>query len=149
MFDIGARIVTLLYSDSERTKISPENLATDGARPRVGPCLIHPGPVLSIEVLTEGEPKLGFKDDDHPLKNITVRGGAAEDRRVRKRQAVVIGGAMAVVLIGLVILLLKSGLEESAIVGPVIVAVFALLAPVVSWQVLTSAPTSQKDRHER
>lgn len=32
VFDIGARIVTLLYSDSERTKISPENLATDGAK---------------------------------------------------------------------------------------------------------------------
>lgn len=106
--------------------------------------------MLSIEVLTEGEPKLSFNDDDHPLKNITVRGSAAEDRRVRKRQAVVVGGAMAVVLIGLVILLLKSRLEESTIIGPVIVAVFALLAPVaLSWQAITSAPTSQRDRHER
>lgn len=96
VFDLRAPVVTVLYSDPERTTVPADSIAIDGNSLRLGPCLIHPGPVLSIEVLTDGRPAVRCDGDGNPMKDIAVRGGAEQDRRTRTRRYVLIAGGIAI-----------------------------------------------------
>jgi hypothetical protein len=66
--------------------------------------------VLSIELLTEGEPRLTCEGDNDPLINVIVRAGADEDRRVAiaqqvRRFASLFGYLIGVLAIGNVLVL--------------------------------------------
>jgi hypothetical protein len=152
VFDFGAPIVTVLFIDPSRTGIPAGNLATDGSKLRVGPCLIHPGPVLSIEVLTEGAPKLKCDGDDNPLINIEVRDRIAEIHRARRRQRRLLAGLTLVATIGFSVVIANSHLKEAAgfaTIGSFVIATIAALSAATDAFITSrSADAPQEERTE-
>lgn len=129
VFDLGAPIVTLLAADPERTKISPASLAADGSKLRLGSGPIRPGPVLSIEILTEGRPNLTCEGDDNPLINVVVRDGAADDRRIfRRNRALATATAAAFAVIAIAI-----GWQVGPEVRTADVALFSTFGVFLGW----------------
>jgi hypothetical protein len=91
VIDIGARIITTVNVAEDQSRIDVRNLAADGSKLRVGPCVIRPGPVFKMDLITDGPPSVTCQGNDNPLVNVRVREGEPRETSAGARVLAVAG----------------------------------------------------------